>query len=173
MKKSLVITMILASVISASALAAAPTLKVAKSIEINAPVSKVWNKIKDFDGLNNWHPGVAKDEIVKGKNNKVGAVRLVTLQDGGTVKEQLISFSDAGHSYKYKILEGVLPVSSYASNVMVKSGGKNKSIVTWSGTFKRKNIGDTPADNENDKTATDTISAVYQGGLDNLKKISK
>lgn len=108
-----------------------------------------------------------------GRINKAGAVRLLTLQDGGTIKEQLISFNGAGRSYKYKILEGVLPVSSYSSTVVVKSSGKNKSLVTWSGNFKRKNTGDTPADNENDKTATDTISAVYQGGLDNLKKISE
>lgn len=173
MKKSLAIAIIGASVVSVSAFAAAPVLKVAKSIEINAPASKVWDKVKDFDGLNNWHPAVAKDEIVEGQNNKAGAVRLLTAQDGGTLKEQLISFNDAGRSYKYKILEGVLPVSSYSSTVAVKSRGKNKSVVTWSGNFKRKNTGATPADNENDKTATDTISAVYQGGLDNLKKISE
>ena len=173
MKKPVAIAVILASVVSVSAFAAAPALKVTKSIEINAPASKVWDKVKDFDSLNNWHPGIAKDEIVEGKNNKVGAVRLLTLQDGGKIKEQLINFNGAGRSYKYKILEGVLPVSSYSSTVTVKSSGKNKSIVTWSGNFKRKNTGDTPADNENDKTATDTISGVYQGGLDNLKKISE
>ncbi len=173
MKKPVAIAVILASVVSVSAFAAAPALKVTKSIEINAPASKVWDKVKDFDGLNNWHPGIAKDEIVEGKNNKAGAVRLLTLQDGGKIKEELINFNGAGRSYKYKILEGVLPVSSYSSTVTVKSSGKNKSIVTWSGNFKRKNTGDTPADNENDKTATDTISGVYQGGLDNLKKISE
>jgi hypothetical protein len=55
----------------------------------------------------------------------------------------------------------------------VKPAGKNKSRVTWSGHFKRKNVGDNPADNENDKTATDAVAGVYQGGLDNLKKISE
>jgi hypothetical protein len=44
-------------------------------------------------------------------------------------------------------------------------------LVTWSGRFKRKNVGDNPADNENDKAATDAITGVYQSGLDNLKKI--
>ncbi len=45
--------------------------------------------------------------------------------------------------------------------------------MTWSGHFKRKNLGDNPADNENDKTAVDTISGVYQAGLDNLKKLAE
>jgi hypothetical protein len=49
--------------------------------------------------------------------------------------------------------------------------GKNSSKVTWSGEFQRKDTGPKPADNANDKTATDTIAGVYQSGLDNLKKI--
>jgi hypothetical protein len=49
--------------------------------------------------------------------------------------------------------------------------GKNKSSVTWTGHFKRKNVGDNPADNENDKTAVDTMGGVYQSGLENLKKM--
>jgi mxaD protein len=65
----------------------------------------------------------------------------------------------------------VLPVSDYTSTLVVKSLGKGKSSVTWSGWFKRKNVGDNPADNENDKTAVDAIAGVYQGGLDNLKKV--
>jgi hypothetical protein len=32
-------------------------------------------------------------------------------------------------------------------------------------------VGDNPANNENDKTAVGTITRVYKGGLDNLKKM--
>jgi mxaD protein len=151
--------------------AAAPRLTVSKTISIDAPAAKVWNAAKDFNGLNTWHPAVATDEIVEGKNDTVGAVRLLTLKGGGTIKEKLLAFDAAGRSFKYAILEGVLPVSAYTSTFAVKSAGKNKSSVTWTGHFKRKNVGDNPADNENDKTARDTIGGVYQGGLDNLKKI--
>jgi mxaD protein len=151
--------------------AAAPRLTVSKTITIDAPAAKVWNAAKDFNGLNTWHPAVATDEIVEGKNNAVGAVRLLTLKGGGTIKEKLLAFDAAGRSFKYAILEGVLPVSDYTSTFAVKSAGENQSSVTWTGHFKRKNVGDNPADNENDKTARDTIGGVYQGGLDNLKKI--
>src|ERR1700730_5142212 len=153
--------------------AAAPRLTVSKTITIDAPASKVWHAAKDFNGLNTWHPAVAADEIVEGKNNTVGAVRLLTLKGGGTIKEKLLHFDPAGRSFKYAILEGVLPVSGYTSTLSVKSAGKNKSSVTWTGHFKRKNVGDSPADNEDDKTAVDTMSGVYQGGLDNLKKIAE
>jgi mxaD protein len=151
--------------------AAAPRLTVSKTITINASAAKVWHAAKDFNALNTWHPAVATDEIVEGKNNTVGAVRLLTLKGGGTIKEKLLAFDGAARSFKYAILEGVLPVSDYTSTFAVKSAGKNKSSVTWTGHFKRKNVGDNPADNESDKTAVDTMGGVYQGGLDNLKRI--
>ena len=146
-------------------------LHVSKTVTINAPADKVWHTVKDFDALNTWHPAVDKVEIVEGKNNKVGAVRLLTLKGGGTIKERLLRFNPAKHSFAYEIVEGVLPVSDYRSRLVVNPAGDNASTVVWSGRFKRKNVGANPADNENDKTAVDTISGVYQGGLDNLKKI--
>jgi mxaD protein len=155
---------------AAPAAAAAPAsteaavLKVSKTVSIAAPAATVWAKVKDFDKLNGWHPAVAKDEIVEGKANDVGAVRLLTLGDGGTVKEKLTAFDDAAHSFGYTIVEGVLPVSAYTSTVTVATDGEAASTVTWSGEFKR-------AEGKDDKTATDTITTVYTTGLDNLKKV--
>jgi len=157
--------------VAGSSLAAAPQLKASESVTISAPVAAVWDKVKSFDGLNSWHPAVAKDEIVEGRNDEAGAVRLLTLKDGGTIKEKLLRFSDTKHSFKYAILEGVLPVSSYTSTLVVTPAGKGMSKVTWSGSFKRKDTGDKPADNADDKTATTTISSVYRGGLNNLKTL--
>jgi mxaD protein len=159
--------------LAGAALAAAPTLSTTKSIEIDAPASKVWTVVKDFSGLNNWHPAVAKDEIVEGKDDTVGAVRLLSLKGGGTIKEKLLAYNDAGHSMKYEILEGVLPVSHYSSTIAVKSAGEGKSTVTWSGHYQRKDVSDNPSDKENDQAAKDTIAGVYQGGLDNLKKLAE
>jgi mxaD protein len=158
---------------SGYSVAAAPELHVHKTVTINASADKVWNLVKDFNGLNNWHPAVAKDDIVEGTNNTVGAVRLLSLKGGGTIKEKLLAFDAAGHSFRYAIVEGVIPVSGYTSRLSVKSAGDNKSTVTWSGRFKRKNVGDNPGDSENDKTAVDTITGVYQAGLDNLKKLAE
>jgi mxaD protein len=152
-------------------MAAAPQLSASKTLEIDAPAAKVWKQVRDFNGLGSWHPAVASDEIVEGKNNTVGAVRLLTLKGGGTIKEKLLAFNPAARTFKYSILEGVLPVSDYTSTFVVKPLSKGKSSVTWTGHFKRKNPADNPADTENDKTAVDAINGVYQGGLDNLKKL--
>lgn len=155
--------------VSVAAVAAAPVLKVSKEVTIDAAPDAVWAKIKDFNGLNTWHPAVEKDELVSGKNNEVGAVRQLTLKGGGTIKEKLLAYDDAHHSFRYAILEGVLPVSDYTSTVVVTPAGKGKSTVTWSGNFKRKDTGDKPAADADDATATKTMSGVYQAGLDNLK----
>ncbi len=157
--------------VSMAAFAAATPLKVSKQVTIDASADKVWATIKDFDGLDKWHPALASDKIVAGKNNEVGAERLLTLKGGGTIKEKLLAFDDKRHSMRYAILEGVLPVSDYTSTITVASAGNDRSTVTWSGSFKRKDTSDKPAADANDEAATKTMSGVYQAGLDNLKKM--
>jgi mxaD protein len=158
------------SIASSHVYAAAPWLHVSQTVDIQAPAGKVWDAAKNFDQLNTWLPPVAKDELVEGKNNTVGAVRLLTLKDGGTVKEKLLAYTPSARTFRYEIIESVLPVSHYTSIFTVKSRGKGASTVTWSGRFKRKNLGPSPGDTENDKAATDTITGVYQAGLSTLKK---
>ena len=76
-------------------------------------------------------------------------------------------------TFKYSIIKGVLPVTSYASTVTVKAQGKDKTLVVWQGSFKRKDLATMPATGQDDETAVKTMTSVYRGGLDNLKKISE
>lgn len=151
----------------------AKTLKAHEEVSINASAAKVWEKVSNFNDLGAWHPAVKSTEIVSGENNKVGAERLLTLQDGGTIKEKLLSYNAKAKTFKYTIIEGVLPVTSYVSTVTVKAAGKEKSTVVWNGTFKRKDTSASPAEGQDDATAVKVITGVYRGGLDNLKKISE
>jgi mxaD protein len=177
MKKMTAVKMMAAMAFATSMLAsgfsaaAALELHVKKTVTVAAPADKVWEASKNFNGLNTWHPALASDELLSGTNNTVGAVRLLTLKGGGTIKEKLLQFDEKGHRYRYAIIESVLPVSHYSATFVVTSLGADKTLVTWSAKFKRKNLSDTPPDNENDKTATDTIEGVFKAGLDNLKKI--
>ncbi len=160
--KSVLLATLLAGFASA-ALAADP-LFVVKSVELNQPVEVVWEKVSNFGDLGAWHPAVAKTEIVSGQANKAGAKRVLTLQDGGKINETLTAYNPKGKTYAYKITDGVLPVSEYASTVSVHSNGVGKSVVVWESHFLPK----APAD---EKTASDTIKGVYDGGLNQLKKI--
>lgn len=154
--------------------ATAKTLKVVKSVEIAAAPSAVWDKIKNFDSLHTWHPAFASDEIVKGENNKVGAVRKLTVKDGPTFNEELLAVSNKGRNVKYKIIDPApVPVTNYVSAIKVKAGKQpNTSVVTWQGSFKRKKI-DNPGPEENDEAVIKFITGVYDAGLGNLKKISE
>ncbi len=169
--------LLLASLLVTSAFNAfaedAKSLTAHEEVTINAPVAKVWSTVSNFNDLGAWHPAVKKTEIVSGTNNKVGAERLLTLQDDGTIKEKLLAYSAKKHSFKYSIIEGVLPVSSYVSTLSVKEQGKDKTLVVWTGTFKRKDTAATPAAGQDDESAVKTMTSVYRGGLDNLKKISE
>lgn len=172
MKKVLLAGALLALGCNWPAFAEAPkALKVVKSVEINAPVDKVWAAVKDFDSLNKWHPAFAKDEIVKGTNNQPGAVRQLTVKDGPTFTEELLAFDEATHSYRYRIIESPLPITSYVSHLAVRPGRNGGSRVTWSGTFKRKNTSDNPPEAESDAGVIKFVTGVYEGGLGNLKKM--
>ncbi|NMM28589.1 MAG: SRPBCC family protein [Glaciimonas sp.] len=173
MKISLLLSSILIGLSFNSFAAQVKTLKVQEEVVINAPASKVWDKANNFGDLGAWHPAVKKTEILSGTNNKKGAIRLLTLQDGGTIKEKLHAYNTKSMSYQYEIVEGVLPVSHYVSTISVSSKGENQTIVTWKGKFKRKDMSASPATGQDDEAAVKTITGVYRGGLDNLKKITE
>jgi len=164
MKQAALAGLVLAAISSGVAFAGG-SLKVEQSVELNAKADDVWAKSSNFGDLGAWHPAATQTEIVEGTNNQVGAVRVITLPDGGKLKEKLEAYDAKKHTYSYTILEGVLPVSDYHSTYTVHSVGANKTKVTWSGTFNA--AGASNAD------AIKTITGVYKGGLDNLKKISE
>lgn len=159
------------SVAGSAAFADPPkTLKVTRTVSINAPIDKVWDAVKDFDSLHKWHPGFSADEITKGENNKPGAVRKLTVKDGPSFTEELLAFDPANHTYRYRIIESPLPLRDYVSRITVKPGAKGGSTVIWSGSFKRKSTSDTPPEAENDAAAVKLVKGVYEAGLANLKK---
>lgn len=151
----------------------ATTLTVEEKIEINAPTKAVWFKVHNFGDMGAWHPAVKKTEITEGELHKPGVVRVLTLQDGGTIKEKLLSYKFKEKSFEYAIIEGVLPVSEYVSTVTVNEAKDGKSIVIWKGNFKRKDVSDKPAAGQGDEDAIKAITGVYKGGLENLKKVSE
>jgi mxaD protein len=170
MKRALAIAALAAVLVPCLAYAAPKQLKVVETVTINAPSDKVWAAVKDFDSLDKWHPAITKDEIVTGTNNKPGAVRALSIKDGPVIKEKLLSYNDAAHSYTYKFVDTPFPIKDYVSTLHVKANKDGTTLVRWSGTFKRKNPAENPPDAESDAAGVKLITGVYQGGLANLKK---
>lgn len=143
---------------------AAGNISVSKTIGVDATAATVWAKVKDFNALNTWHPAVAKDEILEGENNKPGAVRRLTLQDGGTINEELLSWNEGMMTFSYKIFESVLPVSDYEATLTVEATSNTSSKIIWSASFNAGKGAD-------DQTARNTISGIFDAGLENLVQI--
>jgi len=150
-------------------------LQVNESVEINAPPAKVWGLVKDWNGLHKWHPAFSNTEIKSGENNKRGAVRTLTMADGGAkFDEELDGFSDKHRKYSYRIIsDSPLPVVDYSSTILVKSGkAKGTSVLVWKGKFKRK-VADNPPAGQDDAGVKKAIIGAYQAGLQNVKKLAE
>jgi hypothetical protein len=104
---------------------------------IDAPIEKVWAYARDFNGHGEWHPLIAKSDIEDGKpSDQVGCVRNFTVQDGGRLRERLLSFSDMDHQFTYNILVSPMPIQNYVATFACKPITEgNKTFVEWYATF--------------------------------------
>ncbi len=135
-------------------------VNVSMSITINASADEVWKTISDFNGLGKYLPLITKSTM---EGSGVGALRTLTLQDGGQVIARLESMDKHARTLSYKILISPLPVDGYVSTMKVKDLGNNRCEVEWSSTFKPK--GAPEADVKN------LIEGIYSMGFEGLKKL--
>jgi hypothetical protein len=159
------------------ALAHGPSrLKLSEEAAINAPPDKVWDLIKDFCSIAQWHPAIAKCEGEGG--NAAGAKRVLTLKRDGNprIVEEMMSYDEAGKTFKYKIKQvdvKVLPVTGYTAFMTVKPGDQGGTLVTWNGGFYRGFPNNNPPPELNDQAATTAVTEIYKAGLDGLKKLAE
>lgn len=160
--------------VAVSAANAPSQQKVIREVVIKAEPAKVWAMVKDFGGIHKWHPAVESTKTEE-KADETGTNlphRTLTLKGGGTILEKQTINSDEEMKLEYRIVEGVLPVSGYRANMVVKAGpNAGESTVTWTGRFYNKaNKVDAPAGEDN-ATAVKAVEGVYDSGLANLKKV--
>jgi hypothetical protein len=176
MKK--ILALIALSVVSFTAAAHGPTpQKVEKSITIKADQAKVWAIVKDFGNMQKWHPAVATDKVEqkKDENGEMATFRTLTLKSGGTIVEKLRSSDDKDMKLKYEIVSSQLPFTDYNSTMTVTKGeAAGETTVTWVGRFYRlyKLNPPIPA-GQDDKSAIDAVTGIYDAGLANLKKVAE
>ncbi len=186
MKKCYLLFPILALALASAVNAHGPVRQQTKEeITINAPAQKVWDIIKKYDDVS-WLPAV-KSTSGKG-GNEVGATRVLTLQNGGTITEELQKYEDADKMYKYKITEmstdktithagaetkvPVFPVDNYAATIQVEDKGGN-SVVTWKAGYYRAYTNNNPPAEMNEEAANTAVKKTFTEGLENLKKLAE
>lgn len=149
----------------------AALLRVSEHVVISAAPDAVWARCGNFNAIDAWLSVAARTTLTRGENNVPGAQRRIDVKGGGVVEEELLAYNAASHSFDYRILGGVLPVSDYRSTFSVQPEGAGRTVVTWSSTFRRKDAGPRPAADANDATALTAITGLYQTGLADLKRV--
>ncbi len=135
--------------------------KVSMSADLGVPAEQVWEMIRGFNALPDWHPGIEKSEI-EGEGR--GSVRTLHLLGGGTITERLEAIDDTGKAYTYSIVSSPLPVANYTATIrLVDKADGSGCRVEWESDFQAAGAP------EGDAVAA--IQGVYQAGLDNLKKM--
>ncbi|MDO9214099.1 MAG: SRPBCC family protein [Methylococcales bacterium] len=156
-----------------------------ETITINAPADKVWGIIKNFGDMS-WLPPV-KSTDVKGGNEK-GAVRVLTLQDGGSITEEMKKYDEAKMSYSYKITDmstaktithagkeekvPVVPVDNYSATITVEAQGATSSV-RWKAGYYRAYTNNEPPEDMNEAAANAAIKGIFTTGLNNLKALAE
>jgi mxaD protein len=159
--------------------------KTEQEITINAPAEKVWSIIKDYGDMS-WHPAIKS--VTNDGGNKKGAVRVLSLKDGGTITEELKKYDEAKMSYAYKITEmstaktithagveekvPVLPVDNYSASIEVEAKG-DTSVVNWTAGYYRAYTNNNPPAEMNEEAANAAVNAVLKTGLINLKALAE
>ncbi|MFT5134243.1 MAG: carbon monoxide dehydrogenase subunit G [Gammaproteobacteria bacterium] len=148
--------------------------KVVKEIEIKASAEKVWGLISDFCAIKTWLPPVTECESDGTNNPEI--IRTLTLENGEILKEKLLKHDPQKMMYQYMIDEAnvkAVPVSSYGSSITVKASENGTTIVTWKSGFYRGYMNNNPPPELNDEAAVNAISAIYDVGLANIKKLAE
>ncbi|MGV1793964.1 SRPBCC family protein [Rhizobium sp. A37_96] len=107
------------------------------SAVIDAPIEAVWEVVRDFNGLPNWHPAIAGSEIEGGlSSSEVGCIRSFHLTDGAHVRERLLALSNCDHSLSYSFVKPAFPVKNYVASIrLLPITEGNRTFAEWTATF--------------------------------------
>lgn len=132
---------------------------------IGAPASRVWERIRDFNGLPKWHPRIRDSRIEEAEpSDKVGCIRNFNLQNGDNIREQLLGLSDYEFFCSYSILESPMPLEEYIATLRLTPVTEgDRAFIEWSAEFSCD-----PADE--DGLVNGIGADVFQTGFDALKR---
>lgn len=128
-----------------------------------ASADAVWSHIRDFNSLPTWHPAITASELTSGTGAEVGAVRRLTLGDGGIVVERLLVLDDPDRSFTYEFVENPFGARRYVATLRVAPvTATGDAFVEWWAEF------DAEAADEQRLTGF-FADGVYAGGIAALR----
>lgn len=139
--------------------------RVFASSVISASADRVWERVRDFNGLPKWHPMIRDSRIEDAlPSDKVGCIRNFNLQNGDNIREQLLGLSDYDMFCTYAILESGMPLTDYVATLrLTPITDGERCFAEWSAEFNCAPEDETPL-------VEKIGGAVFQGGFDSLKR---
>jgi Polyketide cyclase / dehydrase and lipid transport len=131
---------------------------------VPASADAVWAHVRDFTSLAAWHPAIAALELTSGSGAEVGAVRKLTLGDGGIVVERLLALDDAARCHTYEFLENPFGPRRYVATLRVTPvTASGEAFVEW--------WAELDADAADEERLTDLFAnAVFGSGIEALRE---
>jgi hypothetical protein len=128
---------------------------------IRAPADKVWETIRNFNGLPKFIAAITSSNM---EGSGEGAVRTLTLQDSDSpIVERLERLDYQARILSYSIVESPLPLEDYIAIMEVRELDKNQCELKWSSTFEPQGVPEAEA--------IKIVEGVYSMGFNGLKKI--
>ncbi|RTL69484.1 MAG: SRPBCC family protein [Pseudonocardiaceae bacterium] len=133
---------------------------------VAASAVDVWARIRDFNGIADWHPGIQTCELTTGDSGvEVGAVRKLGLGGDAVVSERLVALDDDARTYTYTFTDsGPFAVRRYVSTIRVAPvTDTGQAFVEWWAEF--------DADAADEAQLNETYArGVYGGGIKALQE---
>ena len=130
--------------------------------QVKAPADVVWALIGPYGSISSWMPGIASADV---EGAGVGAVRVLTTDDGGKITERLLAENPSPLGYTYEILSSPFPIQNYVSTIMVVDEGDGSSTMSWVCNFE-------PVDAPEEEL-TQAFSDMYKGAIANIQRMTE
>ena len=103
-----------------------------RSVTIDADVETIWKKLGKITKLD-WLEEQKSSKFLSQKRNGVGAIRLISFEDGSDVEEHIVEWSPK-KCFSYIAITG-LPLLAYLATISMKKATNGRVKVTWQSYF--------------------------------------
>ena len=103
-----------------------------RSVIINADVERIWKKLSKITKLD-WLEEQKSSKFLSQKKYGVGAIRLISFEDGSDVEEHIVEWSPK-KGFSYIAITG-LPLLAYLATITMKKTNRGSVKVTWQSYF--------------------------------------
>ena len=122
------------------------------------PVDTLWVMIGDFGDVGKWSGRPPEACVQEGLG--IGALRILTLDDGRQVVDRLDAQGD--DFYRYSIVTSPFPVISYTATMSVAAVDAATSELTWRGEIEPDGI--------SNEAATEMFEGMYRYGVSLIER---